>query len=252
MVVKHYISLLFLTLTLGCFAESSKDDFTQGVHAFKNKQYDEAITHFNKEIKKNPTNVSAFFNLGLSYNAEKKYSKAIWAFEKVLKLTPNNSEAVDNIEQNYLELDNGKHWVSDLSHFERTIYGISSNTWAIISVALSFLTAFLIFLFGKTTSLNKKRGLAVGAFMIVALMIVSIYIAWSDHEFESNHNYAIITKDQIETFRNEDAKNLEKTKIVLEAGTKVKKIEHYKGNRLKVEKMNGDIHFVQNDDIEFI
>lgn len=252
MVIKYYISLLFLTFSISSFADAYHADFAEGNQAFKSKLFDQAIVFFNNEVQKNPKNVSAYFNLGLSYNAEKKYSSAIWAFEKVLKLTPNNGEAIDNIEQNYLELNNGSHWVSEVNYFERTLYGISSTTWALISVILSFLTAMLIIMFSKTSNVSRKRIIVFGSVTMIILMTGSIYVAWTDHDFECDHNYALITKDKIETYEGENLLNSEKTGEQLTAGTKVKKITMLKGDFLQVETSNGDSYFVKSTDVEFI
>lgn len=252
MVIKHYISIFFLILTITCFADAYNIDFHEGVSAFKKKDYSIAVDHFNNEIEKNPNNVSAFFNLGLSYNAQKEYGKAIWAFEKVLKLTPNNAEAIDNIEQNYLELDNGSRWTSQLSHFDRTLYGMTSNTWALVSVFLSILCALFIILLRKTESLSRKRAFLAGTFVLALLMVFSIYTASGAYSFENSHNYALVTKDKVETFANGNVSRSEKTEVTLEAGTKVKKTGMYKGGILEVETMDGQTHFVNTGEVDFI
>lgn len=239
-------------LTITCFAQASNADFKEGVSAFKKKDYDLAISLFNKEIKKSPNNVSAYFNLGLSYNALKKYPKAIWAFERVLKLTPNNAEAIDNIEQNYLELDNGQKWNSELSHFDRTLYGMTSNTWALISVCLSILCALFIFLLRKTKSLSRKRAFLAGSFVLAVLMLFSIYTASGAYSFESSHNYAIVTKDKVQTFEDGSIYRSVKAEITLQTGTKVKKVGMYKGGILELETMDGETHFVNTGEVDFI
>lgn len=235
-----------------CLADAYNVDFKEGVLAFKKKDYNMAVSHFNTEIEKNPNNVSAYFDLGLSYNAQKQYAKAIWAFEKVLKLTPNNAEAIDNIEQNYLELDNGHEWKSQLSHFDRTLYGMSSNVWAFLSVIFSILAAVLIILLRRTSSLSKKRAFLVGTFAMALMMVFSIYTASGAHRYENSHNYAMITKDKIDTFKSAKVTDPEKSDHQLEAGLKLKRLEIYKGSVIKVESMDGQAYFVNSSDIDFI
>jgi len=234
------------------FAEAYNAEFHEGVAAFKKKEYGTAVAFFNSEIENNPNNAAAYFNLGLSYNAQKNYPKAIWSFERVLKLTPNNGEAIDNIEQNYLELDNGQAWHSDLSHFNRVLYGVSSNIWAILSVVFSLLCALLIILLRKATSLSKKRAFLLSSFVMAIFMVFSIYVSAETHEYENSHEYGLVTKEKIDTYLNGNIDQANKSEIQLDAGTKVKSLEHWKGAILKVETMKGETYFINQSDIDII
>jgi tetratricopeptide (TPR) repeat protein len=252
MVVKYYISIVCLLLALASFAGENVDSHSEGVKSFKAKKYDEAIKSFEVDIKENPNNVAAYFNLGLSYNAQKEFGKAIWAFEKVLKITPNNPEAIENIEQNYHELDNGQVWDSQLSHFERTLYGIKSNTWAYISLFVSFLVAILFFFFLKAKDLSKKRVFLVSAVFSLSIMLFAIYIASSAHNYENNHNFALVTKTSIPTLLDNDAVTLDKDQVVLKAGTRVEKVGDHKESMIKIETSSGQTYLVNKDDVDFI
>lgn len=252
MVVKYCISIVCLLLALASFAGENLDSHSEGVNAFKAKKYDEAIKSFEVDLKENPNNVAAYFNLGLSYNAQKEFGKAIWAFEKVLKITPNNPEAIENIEQNYLELDNGQVWNSQLSHFERTLYGVTSNTWAYISLFVSFLVAILFFFFLKAKDLSKKRVLLVSAVFSLSIMLFAIYIASSAYNYENNHNFALVTKTSIPTLLDNDAVTLDKEQVELKAGTRVEKVGDHKESMIKIETSSGQTYLVNKDDVDFI
>lgn len=253
MVAKHYISIVCLLITLSCYGTKDYADLHgAGVKAFKATNYDEAVKSFELDLNNNPNNVAAYFNLGLSYNAQKEYGKAIWAFEKVLKITPNNPEAIENIEQNYLELDNGQKWNSLLSHFERTLYGVKSNSWAYISLFVSFLVAFLFFFFLKAKDLSKKRAFLVCAVFSLSIMLFTIYAASRAYDYENNHNFALVTKTTIPTLSDNDVVVIDKVHVVLKAGTRVKKVGNHKESIIKVETLGGQTYLVNKEDVDFI
>ncbi|NRA10654.1 MAG: hypothetical protein HRT57_01710 [Crocinitomicaceae bacterium] len=251
MVIKNYISMVCFLITLSSFT-GNVDNHGNGVKAFKAKKYGEAIVSFEKDLIDNPNNVAAYFNLGLSYNALKEYGKAIWAFEKVLKITPNNPEAIDNIEQNYLELDNGQQWRSQLSHFERTLYALKSVNWAYLSLFLSFTSALFFFLFLKINALSRKRVFLVSAVSSLSIMLFAIYIAASSYDYENNHDFAMVTKATIPTLSDNDAITADKNPVVLKAGSRVKKIANYKGSMIKIETLSGKTYLVNKKDVDFI
>lgn len=253
MVAKHYISLVCLLITLSCYGIDNNLDFhNDGVKAFKAKDYESSVKNFELDLNNNPNNVAAYFNLGISYNAQKEYGKAIWAFEKVLKITPNNHEAIENIERNYFELNNGQEWNSLLSHFERTLYGLKSNSWAYISLFVSFLVALLFFFFFKAKDLSKKRGFLVSAIFSLSTMLCSIYVASRAHDYENNHNFALVTKTTIPTLSDNDALTKEKDQVFLKAGTRVKKVGNHTESIIKVETFDGQTYLVNKEDVDFI
>jgi len=61
------------------------------------KNYESAITAFNKSIKSNPENTTAFFNRGKVYYLKKEFGPAVTDFSKVIKVNPKNAEAYYNL-----------------------------------------------------------------------------------------------------------------------------------------------------------
>lgn len=250
--VKRLVISLNVVFAFLCTTLAYSGSFQDGVQAFKKKEYATAIEHFEKEIATDNTNVTAYFNLGLSYNAEKKFPEAIWAFERVLKLRPNDTEAIDNIEQNYLELDNGQKWKTDINRTERVLFSISSDNWSYFSIGFSILSAILILFIRKSKNTSLKRMLAITSILTIALMIFSIYIASSASSFERTHNYGVVIKDKIDTYKNSNKGNPVKTGVELDAGTKVKIIEKFKGSIRKVETNDGTVHFIDKSEFNKI
>jgi tetratricopeptide (TPR) repeat protein len=63
-----------------------EEEHNRGVTAYKNGNYDSAITSFNAAIKRNKDNYAAQYYLGLIYLAKKDYNKAFNSFGAALRL----------------------------------------------------------------------------------------------------------------------------------------------------------------------
>lgn len=240
-----YISFSFSLLSI---ASDSLDAFQQGNIAFGQEKFDLAIQHYTEEISTQPGNTSAFFNLGLAYSAKKEYGKAIWAFEKVLRLNPNDAEAIDNIEQNYGQLDNGTSYTPPLGRFNRALFSLGSQSWSVLSILFSIATALGLILFRKSNSFGVKRLYLMGSILFGVLFTFSVYTATRSYHYESQDNFAIVTKAQITTYSSDDAS----VKVKLVEGTKVQ-IESYQDTNCVVITLHDQQkHNISSSDIERI
>lgn len=61
------------------------------------RYFDEAISHFNKLLEKDPQNSNAFFNLGLSYEQASKVDQAIAAYETAYKINHSITQAKERL-----------------------------------------------------------------------------------------------------------------------------------------------------------
>ncbi len=98
------LSSLLLAAT-GCAKLQSRDQMNQGVQAYKNNHYADAVKHFKEAVRLDPTNQNAQLYLATSYmiqwvpgadtpDNKKNYDMAQQEFEKVLQKEPTNSLAL--------------------------------------------------------------------------------------------------------------------------------------------------------------
>lgn len=76
--------------------EDSKDFQLKASDAFNNKQYEQAVSWYNKSIKLDRTNTESLFWRGMTYIQLTKYKNAIADFSTVLKLIPDHRGALMN------------------------------------------------------------------------------------------------------------------------------------------------------------
>jgi tetratricopeptide (TPR) repeat protein/uncharacterized caspase-like protein len=76
-----------------------------GILYFDKNDYDKAIDCYNKAIVLNPDDEILYSNLGNAYYMKKDYQKAIDNFNKAIKVKPNFAYAYNNLCNVYLDLD---------------------------------------------------------------------------------------------------------------------------------------------------
>jgi tetratricopeptide (TPR) repeat protein len=91
--------------TTGCAKLQSRDQMNQGVQAYKNNKYSDAVKHFKEAVSLDPTNRNAQLYLATSYftqwvpgvdtpDNKKNYDMAKQEFQKVLNEDPKDSLAL--------------------------------------------------------------------------------------------------------------------------------------------------------------
>lgn len=97
-----------VVFTTGCAKLQSRDQMNQGVQAYKNNKYADAVKHFKEAVRLDPTNRNAQAYLATSYftqwvpgvdspDNKKNYDMAKQEFEKVLQEDPKDSLALTSM-----------------------------------------------------------------------------------------------------------------------------------------------------------
>lgn len=238
------VSLLFVVTPV--VAGKSESAFEKSKKAYYEKNYAEAITLLEAELKKEPRNPSLYFNIGLAYKGEKKYAKAIWAFEKSLKLNANDTESIQLIEACYQELNSNQTWKSDTGTFQRALFSMGSNFWSLMAIVFSILAALFIIRMQQIKVIQKKKnqlGLAIASCM---LLLVSVYIASGTYNYERAHDYAIVIDNNVAAFNSENLSDQDTSKIELNPGTKVRVIKWSKSGRKAIETPKGQKVYIES------
>jgi tetratricopeptide (TPR) repeat protein len=100
--VAVFSGLISLT---GCAKLESRDQMNQGVQAFRNNHYSDAVKHFKEAVRLDPSNMNAQSYLATSYfiqwvpgadspDNKKNYDMAVREFQNILKKDPTNSQAL--------------------------------------------------------------------------------------------------------------------------------------------------------------
>jgi tetratricopeptide (TPR) repeat protein len=181
--------LAFLFFTLSSW---SQEHFNIGLEASKRKDFETAITNFEKVVSKEPENVSALVNLGNAYYENKYFGKAILNYEKALKIQPTDVEISQNIEACYSALNIQEVYRSPYGKIESLMYRVGELTWGILSILVAFFSSFSLFQLIRRKGQNRSffALLFVGSALIMLLFLFSTYKASA---YKRIQNHAIIT-----------------------------------------------------------
>lgn len=226
----------------------SQELFSEGLSDYNTKNYAGAIDHFTQIIEKDSSNVSAWFNLGMSNLGLHKYGQSIYCFEKVLTFEPNDNEAKEKLTIAFSELYPNQIYEPRLGNLKSGLYSIKSNNWAYLSIFFSVLFLVCVIVYLKLKRPSLKNSLITTASLVLLLLIGSIYLAKDVANYHSSNSYAIVTKKSIPTFI-EKGKTAKKT---ITEGIRVKIINHNNNGFCTVETLNGERHLVLFKDLSWI
>lgn len=240
--------LLFILLfsTQIFFAQS----FEKGNKSYQKGNYEDAIIHYESILKAKKQSAELYFNLGNCYYKLNKVAPAIYNFEKALLLNPNDKDIQNNLKfAQKLQIDDIKE-VPKVG-FNKVIQDFTSsnhyNTWAWISVGLSFLFLlfFLVYYFGQTTVI--KRIFFIGMVLSAFGIILSISSAFFEKKNYDNDKPAIVFAEitAVKTEPNSTSADA----FVLHEGTKVYVFETV-DNFKKIELSDGKKGWIETNKIK--
>ena len=215
----------------------------QGVEAYKNHDYQKAITFWQQDIRSNQYEKSElFFNIGNAYFKQKKYVEAILFYNKSLKVNYNNLKAKTN-----LDLAIEKQKISEftiqndfLDFFKRLVYFFKLHhlQWIII-FCLWCLSG--IFILNRFYPFPKKRIFTLFFLTMLILASVNLYFLY---QFQNAEKKAIV-KEPTEGF--EDI-NLTKSKKNFKGGETIEIVDQLK-NASQIKISDGQILWISNSKI---
>jgi len=92
--INNFIFCVLITMALtGCSAINFKKEYNDGLKAYNDKNYNNAITSFNNALSYKPDSYSTLCLLGASYTYQKDYTMAEKTFKDAINLYPNNWNA---------------------------------------------------------------------------------------------------------------------------------------------------------------
>lgn len=206
------ILILIMTIILQLLNfDANASNFEKGILDYNKGQFSSAAEAFEAEIKTNSSNISSFFNLGLTYYKLNKNGLALWAFEKAHKLKPNDVQIQEMRSRISKEL--GLDTPVKESKIDAILYAASSTMWSIISIVLFTIMMGLIVYYSFSYNSFQKRVLLSSASILFVLGILFMYAANKSFEFHQSSNKGII----INTISSDSEFN--KTGIQIKEGT---------------------------------
>lgn len=203
---------------------SGIDYIAQGNTAFEQKQFKKATQMYERALRDGESSLLRY-NLGNAYYRLGDRAHAVLNYERALKLDPGNDDARFN-----LKFVNEKSKINETSgtnYFTTLISGwvghLSSNTWAMISLAMFVLMLAAIACYRIATGVALQKTGFFGAIVLGIIALLAMASAIYMYRHTTKAYYAIVMTDKAPA--NKSPRDGEKEEFKLPSGTKVEIID---------------------------
>ena len=223
--MKHRLIILFTILIAAVTSQASGIDYiAQGNTAFEQKQFKKATQMYERALRDGESSLLRY-NLGNAYYRLGDRAHAVLNYERALKLDPGNDDARFN-----LKFVNEKSKINETSgtnYFTTLISGwvghLSSNTWAMISLAMFVLMLAAIACYRIATGVALQKTGFFGAIVLGIIALLAMASAIYMYRHTTKAHYAIVMTDKAPA--NKSPRDGEKAEFKLPSGTKVEIID---------------------------
>ena len=247
-----FLMLLLSVVSVALRAQSADELWMQGNEAYANGDFRKAVECYDAVVKLGRVNEKVYYNLGNAYFKEENIAQSILFYKRALRLSPNDNDIRFN-----LTVVNG--YVRDrvevmpeffLLTFIRSLrIALSSNGWALVSLALLFTGFGSLLLFTHMEALNIRKSGFYGALVCAVLFSVSLCFSLAQRKDIVNSNEAVIVSSSVAVKSSPD--NTGKDLFILHGGTVVKMVNRI-GDWREIMISNGNKGWVDIHSIEVI
>jgi len=256
---KITLSLLMMTFLSNLHSQENIDfsifdnKFTEANNLYNNSKYEKSTEIYFEILDSGIHSPELYYNLGNSFYKLNDIANSILFYEKSLKLNPNDKDVINNLKM----VNNAT--IDDITKIpepfiENQLNNISNklnySTWGSILIIMSFTFVLLFFLYFFSKIPAVKRASFISLFLLFILIGVTLKISFNAYEKNHLEKYAIIFSNQVEIKAepNERSENL----LILHNGTKVKIIESFNDEWVKIKLVNGQEGWINNYKIKTI
>ena len=229
------------------------DKFTEANNLYNDSKYEKSIELYYQILDSGFHSAELYYNLGNSFYKLNDIANSILFYEKSIKLNSNDKDAINNLKMvNNAIIDDITKIPEPFieSQLNRISNILSFSVWSHISIILSFLFLVLFVLYFFSKEPNFKR--ASFTFLFVLFILIGTILKISFHAYEKNYleKYAIIfsSKIEIKADPNERSENL----LTLHLGTKVRIIDNFNNDWVKIKLVNGQEGWIKKNQIKII
>ncbi len=235
------IVILFLLISGILSAQNANDLFENANTLYKEGKYQQAIEIYEQIENKKEVSSELYYNLGNAFYKLNKVASSIYNYEKALQLDPLNEDAQNNlIIANRLTLDRIEELPKSVFQKinENIFQKLTYNSWAVITILLSFLAATLFLLFYFSYTPSKKRLFFSTSILSFLTLILSLVITFTQYNQTTNTVEAIVFAEEIEV-KNAPTSDANEV-FTLHEGTKVNILDTV-DNWKKIKLIDGKI-----------
>ena len=240
--MKKIILLLFLCISIKTIAEYPL--FTKGNTAYTNDSIIKAIALYDSILVSGRESSELYYNLGNCYYKNKDWANAIWHYEKSLQLN-NNEQAKENLALTKLKIINRIEVLPQIFYkkwWTSTQELLSTKYWQYLAILSIFLALFFKVL-NKLLNKNKTKNYIF--FLIGALLL--LLISNSSYQNKIDKKEGIIFSSPAEIYS--EPIESSRTKFTIRLGTKIEIIKRDK-DFFEIIESNGESGWILQNTVK--
>ncbi len=251
--VLAFVVALIATVGRGFAADANPSELWQRANnAYERGEYESAAALYEQIAQAGYADARLFYNLGNAYYKLEQTGKAVLNYNRALRLDPSdentkanlnlaNARTVDNIDQAPVFFL--KRWIVGLRQ------GISSNQWAVVSIALFVLMLAALLLFLLSPRLPWRKTGFWGAMLCAAAFAFAVIFSSKQKAEELNPCEAIVMNTAAPVKSSPDYNSTDI--FLLHEGTKVRLVRRQSG-WFEIRLANGSVGWIEEGAVEVI
>jgi tetratricopeptide (TPR) repeat protein len=181
----RWLLFIFALFFRTCYAGQEENLFQQGVQAFQNGSYTDAIAKFENAAKQGKVSAALYYNLGNAYYKTDEIGRAVLNYERARRLAPNDADIEFNLQIAQLRVVD-KIASPETDYFSKLFRNIKNvlalPQWTWLTIILYILLAALLImrlLVRNTLSLIARHAVLP---VLILLLIASFFLGLKIHE----------------------------------------------------------------------
>ena len=240
--------LIFILSTLFCLQSFGQDSlFIQANNKYSKGSYEGAISLYDSILSSGLESSELFYNIGNCYYKQKDWANAIWHYEKSLKLNSKNKNALHNLQITQLKIIDQIESIPQLFYqkwWHNIISSLRTNTWQILAILCIWVILII-----KLLKMLKKFNTKYLLNFLSLLTVMLFYITYYSHRENYTQNEAIIFSSSVVV---NSAPTDNSTKLFsLHSGTKIEIVERI-GNWINITLGNGNSGWIKESECKIL
>jgi len=191
---------IFILLNSFISFSQTEEAFESANAAYADDEFKKAEQLYKSILDQGLVSSELYFNLGNAYFKMNDLANAIYHYEKALQYNPSDADIKENLKiANTQTIDKVKD--APESNFRSFMYSVTHalklNTWAWVSIFLSFIFGVLMILYFRSSAVKLKRRNFSLAIIFLILAIASLIFGRFQNQLQQEQSYAIIFENQL-------------------------------------------------------
>lgn len=250
--MKRLILIIILFMVQSVFADKMDYLFNQGVEAYQNGKYNQAIEHFNDALNQDYESAELYYNLGNAYYKTGEIGQCILNYERAKELSPHDDDILFNLKIAQLQVVD-KIPSPEVDYLFRLwrniIHFFSLSQLSILTLVLYILSigVLIVRLLIKSAWIQKTAPYILAP-LFIFFVIFALFFGLRLHE-ELHVKEAVIMTDKVNVMSSPAKDSVEV--FALHEGVKVRVMDH-SGDFVRIRLTDGKDGWVLANSLEII